>query len=166
MGEPGACGLRASDPDAICLVLEVRDPRPDAAIGLAKDGPFRGRDVYGTDGSGQSRHRRIAGERTRSFFIPLEDDVLPDATLIVSGGGSSRLFGVRYLLDGTDVTGAVTGDGLVLTNVPAGIPLTLRLSVTVRSDAPARKDRTIRVRAVSDFDAGAVDVVGAKVTTA
>jgi hypothetical protein len=165
-GSPGACGIHTSDPNAICLVLEVVDPIPDAAIGVAKDGPFRGNDVYGTDGAGQTRRRTIEGGTTDSFFIPLQDDVMPDETLVVSGGGSGRNLGIRYFLAGTEVTSSVTGGGLVLTTVPAGAALTLRMSVTVRSGARAGRERTIKVRAVSDFDAGAIDVVGAGVTTA
>jgi hypothetical protein len=163
---PGACGNQTSNPNAICLVLEVVDPLPDAAIGVAKGGPFRGNDVYGTDGAGQTRRRTIEDGTTDNFFIPLQDDVLPDETLVVSGGGSGRNLGIRYFLAGTEVTSSVTGGGLVLTTVPAGAALTLRMSVTVRSGARAGRERTIKVRAVSDFDAGAIDVVGAGVTTA
>jgi hypothetical protein len=40
------------------------------------------------------------------------------------------------------------------------------MSVTVRSEAPTGRERTIKVRAVSDFDGTAIDVVRAGVTTA
>ncbi len=111
---PGACGLRASDPSAICLVVEFRgEPGtflPDAKISPSRTSSFSGNDVYGPDPR-QILIREIAPGELERTFLRFENDGTATDTIIVTGAGRKDALVPRYRSGGLDVTAEVTGSG-------------------------------------------------------
>jgi hypothetical protein len=150
---PGACGVRAPDPNAICLVVEMRGDavRPDVQVAHSHAGPFVGDDSYDGNVRGQAIEEVVArGERAFVVFR-IENDGDTDDTFLVEAPGDRAGLVVRYRSLDRDVTSAVTGRGWEIP-VPAGSfrLLQLRIHAPVSSDRGLVRRWTVRVTSRSE----------------
>ncbi len=160
IGSPGACGLRASDPNAICLVAEFRgEPGtflPDAKISPSRTASFSGNDVYGPDPRQILIREIVPGELERTF-LRFENDGTATDTIVVSGAGRKNALVPRYRSGGIDVTAEVTGAGLEVVLAP-GEHVSVRMLLQAR---PRALPGTSRRWLLTGASQGSVDLTDA-----
>ena len=160
-GTPGACGERASDPNALCLVLEAVTPRhmPDAHIAPPHPQPFVGDDVYGDDGAGQQVSVSLAPGQKMSLRLKIENDGRFNDRFRIDGPGSGSRLTLRYWAKGVAVTAQVAEGVFTTPNHVAGTSSIVRVILWMSPDADGRFERTLVFRAFSVARPRAVDSV-------
>jgi hypothetical protein len=161
---PGACGLRGPDPNAICLVLEMRGEavRPDMQVAHSHAGPFVGEDTYDASSAGQVIDEVVPrGGRTFVAFR-IENDGDTDDTLVVEAAGDRAGLVARFRSLGRNVTTAVTGRGWKV-RVPADSFRLLQLRIHAPVDSGPRLVRRWTVRARSRSEPGLADAARAAI---
>jgi hypothetical protein len=83
--------------------------RPDALIGGAKTGPFRGNGVYNLTGTSQTFARAVTPGTTSTFWIEVQNDGNLTDTFSLKGPAAPAGFTVTYKVGTTGETAAVEG---------------------------------------------------------
>jgi hypothetical protein len=165
IGSPGACGLRAADPNAICLVVEFHgEPGtflPDAKISPSRTASFSGNDVYGPDPR-QVLIREIAPGELERTFLRFENDGTDTDTIVVTGAGGKDALVPRYRSGGIDVTTEVTGSGFEVVLAP-GEHVSVRMLLQARPRAVPGTSRRWLLTGVSQGSVDLADAVLLKV---
>ncbi|MCB1017522.1 MAG: hypothetical protein KDB10_20720, partial [Acidimicrobiales bacterium] len=134
-------------------------PQPDGAIRVGASGAFAGDAVYNTSGRGQAVSASAARGRSVTYETTWQNDgVFPDR-IRLKGRPSGANVTVRYVVGGTNVTPQVTAGTFRTVLLAPGDAVTVRITVTMRSSAPAglRFDATLRAK--SQLDPTRKDVV-------
>jgi hypothetical protein len=162
---PGACGLRAPDPNAICMVLEFRGVPgtflPDVQISPSRTAMFAGDDVYGRDPR-QVLIRKISPGQLTGAFLRFQNDGTATDTIVVTGAGRKGALIPRYRCAGLDVTAEVTGAGLEVV-LAAGQHVNVRMRVQARPRAVPGSSRRWLLTGTSEGSLDLVDSVLLKV---
>ncbi|MBM3498872.1 MAG: hypothetical protein FJX74_09400 [Armatimonadetes bacterium] len=119
--------------------------RPDALIRVRGETDWRGGDVYGTNGAGQTSRTRAFLDRSAAYQLRVENDGAAPARLRIAGTGGDAGWQVRYGALGADVTSEVTGSGWRTPVLPRGGAVTLALRVRPLPGTLDRARKPVRV---------------------
>jgi hypothetical protein len=115
--------------------------QPDNLIRESSSAQFSGDDVYGTVGSRQTVHARVARQQRAVFVLRVQNDTSVNDRFRVRGALPGGPWRVHYLANGRDVTRAVTQGTYVVGPLAPGRSRTLQLVVRPM----ARADRGDRL---------------------
>lgn len=143
--------------------VNVERVRPDAMIARGT-GRFLGDDVYGTDGTGQTKRGSVLARGSVTFTVRAENDGTATDDLVVKGSRSTDRFRVTYRVDGDDVTAAVNAGTYQFDAVPPTASRAMTVTVKARAGTPRRASFNARIRVSSPHDLTQRDAVVASVT--
>ena len=137
--------------------------RPDARIRRANERVAIGNGIYNWDGLGQTRVAVIGRGTTTRFVVRLENDGSVPDDLVVQGARNTRHFGIRYFVEGRQVSARVRAGVLRFNAVGPGRHRALTVEVKAKRSAPLRSRVIARVAVRSDTQPGQRDRVKAVV---
>lgn len=141
--------------------------KPDVQVKISNDTAYVGDNLYGTDGTNQTRAQAVKPGRSGTFHFLVQNDGSTADSFTVRGPGSSGAFTVRYyvgLSGGSEITSAVTGAGWSTGSLAAGSGSVVRAVVTVARNAALNTVRDTLVTGTSAADPTKVDAARARVT--
>lgn len=133
----------------------------DSAVKAAQDAGFLGEGTVNTTGSGQVMPLKVARKKSGVFTIRVTNTGTASDSFTIVGSPKAAGFSVTYLDGATNITSAVVGPGYPLADIAPSASHDLTLKVKVGRSA--RGSKLFLVTSTSQADAGASDVVGAKV---
>lgn len=134
-------------------------PQPDGSIRLGTTGDFAGDGIYNTSGRAQTASATASRGAAVTFDVSIGNDgPFPD-DLRLRGGASTRSYAVRYAIGGTNITAAVTAGTFTTDSLVPGEAVTVRITVSVGSGAPAGSSLSATLKATSVLDPTRLDVV-------
>lgn len=140
--------------------------QPDCRVRLLSETPLTGNNVYGTDGTGQTRAGTVARGGTLTYVFSVQNDGPVADSLRVQSPGGQPNFAVRYLAGTTgttDITSQVVSGAYQASLAAAGVRA-IRLEVTSSSAAPAGSTGTW-LAVVTSNTSGLRDACAAQLTT-
>jgi hypothetical protein len=145
------------------LVETWPDSRPDARISLV-GGRVVGDDIYNATGARQSRASSAHRGGTVTFRLSIQNDGDARQCFGVKGSGSTSGYRVRYLRGTTDITGPVVAGTYRTPRISPDSAYSLKVVVTVRSNADIGSYLSRRLTVWSSADDGIRDAVRLIVT--
>jgi hypothetical protein len=132
--------------------------QPDGRIKRRSDGAITGDNVYGDDGSGQTRIRAVEPGTKWTFALQVQNDGLSTDDIKVTAPPSSSPFTVRYFFSYFNITSSVTGSGFTFTGQVPGQIQTFAVQFTVDPGALVDSRADLLVTFTSS-SAGSTDAV-------
>ena len=104
---------------------------PDVRIGLKSTGPFSGNGVYSPTAIGESRTVPIAGGKTGTFYVNIQNDGLIASGYTIKSTGGARGITVRGYRGATDITASVRAGTYSTGAIAPRASVTLKFVITV-----------------------------------
>ncbi len=141
-------------------------PRPDAAIGTATTGPFKGNDVYSASATTtQTKSATVARGATRTFHVQVGNDAPFTDSLTVKGVSAGAAgYTVTYFRGSTNITAAVQAGTYELAEVPPGGSVLLKVKIKAGTTTARGSTRTATVTVRSSAATSVKDAVQARAT--
>ncbi len=168
-GTPGFCGVRAADPNAICLVLRSGRFRhqPDAAIRDGSPGSdFVGDNIDERWGKGQVVATQIQPGGEATLWVRVENDGRVLERFAVSAPGAFEGWRVKFSYLGDNVTSAIRAGRYHTPLMAPDAFVLLKLRMHPGGGQPLGSRAIALVRIRSGRDGELVDAVRAKVHVA
>jgi hypothetical protein len=136
--------------------------QPDGRIGTSsKVAKMVGDNLYNGTGHGQSKGGKAKHNKTKAFYVSLQNDGNATDTIAVKGSKSSKGFVVKYYVGKKDVTKQVVRGTYQIQNLAAGgTAKSIKVVVKVKSTAKIGSVQKLKITATSGVSA--MDVVKAK----
>ncbi len=146
--------------------------QPDLLVRNRPDTSYEGRGTYNTDGARQQVAQTVGSGVTAVYEVQaLNAGNVRDTFALTAGevtpAQAAAGWTIRYfdaLAGGTDITGAVTGEGWSTATLEPGATCDLRIEVTCDATVAAAAVRQLLLTARSVGDATRADAVGARTT--
>ena len=137
-------------------------PRPDAQLGVAKQGPFQFDGVYATSMSGNAQvlERPVARGGSVTFFVRIQNDRPGTDSFKVKGVASGAGgYTVRFLRGTTDISRQVVAGSYTVADVPAGGYVDIRVKVKASTTTARNSLRAVTITVKSKTVKTVKDVV-------
>ena len=144
-------------------VLPSDSFQPDGMVRKTGEASYAGNDVYNTTGDWQSKNRTVKQLSKALYQAQIQNDGTAKDRFLVTGDAGGANWTVKYVQNGTDITGAVTGSGWETPLLAVGGSLVIDLEVTPLAGALGGAAKTVRLTTTSR-SASEVDVVRTKTT--
>ncbi len=138
--------------------------QPDLHIAKQGESTFRGKNIYNSDGSSQTRTQTLAPGATATYIIRLQNDSTDPEDFKVTGTPGNAQFSVRYFNVDTEreITSQMTSlDGWRARTLAAGRTRRVRLVVVPAPQASEGARLAVLVKAGSVFESAKRDTVKA-----
>jgi len=143
---------------------ELASYQPDNAIAIGAGAPV-GCDIYNTTAVDQVKKAKVSIGRSKTFTTTIKNDGTVSDTFTVLGTRKSSKFSAKYLDEtDTDITAAVVAGTYNTPSLAPGATYTIRLKVTVKSNALVGNRRNFLITSTSTGNANKQDTVKATVT--
>jgi alpha-tubulin suppressor-like RCC1 family protein len=143
----GTCQVSMTQARSVTGTFQAGYRRPDGQLAISK-GFFVGNNIYNATGANQTRSVRESRGETAVFLWKIQNDGTLVDHLGFRGPGSSPGFKVVYLFGATNVTKATVA-GTYVKSLAAGANLTIRVKITVASNARLSAVKSLLLRAAS-----------------
>lgn len=130
----------------------VTDAQPDALIKKGDTGTYWGDDIYNTTGAGQNVGAYAARGRSVNYFVTVQNDAAFADRIVLRGTPSNIRFQVKYTTSGNGITNGITSGTYLTPTLAPGDTFTVKVTVTVRTTAPAGSSLTGALTATSNAD--------------
>jgi hypothetical protein len=142
------------------LEITTAQFQPDLVI----DG--KGDAIYDTDGKHQKSNVTVAPGGKNTFLIEVQNDANVVDDITVKAPAASKPFKVQYFDDtagNPDITAAIEGGTYKISQLGSKESRTIRMKVKVKANATPGALATFRIKAISNGNAAAKDVVKATI---
>jgi hypothetical protein len=158
----GACNVTLDQARSVTATFTAVAHQPDGRIGTSsKVAKMVGDNLYNGTGHGQSKGGKAKHNKTKAFYVSLQNDGNATDTIAVKGSKSSKGFVVKYYVGKKDVTKQVVRGTYQIQNLAAGgTAKSIKVVVKVKSTAKIGSVQKLKITATSGVSA--MDVVKAK----
>jgi len=158
----GACNVTLDQARSVTATFTAVAHQPDGRIGTSsKIAKMVGDNVYNGTGQGQSKGGKAKHNKTKAFYVSVQNDGNATDTIAVKGSKSSKGFVVKYYVGKKDVTKQVVRGTYQIQNLAAGgTAKSIKVVVKVKSTAKIGSVQKLKITATSGVSA--MDVVKAK----
>jgi uncharacterized repeat protein (TIGR02543 family) len=159
----GPCNVTLDQARSVTATFTATAHQPDGRIGTSsKVAKMVGDNVYNTTGKTQSKSGKAKHNKTKTFYVSVQNDGSAPDTIALKGSKSAKGFTVKYYAGKKDVTKQVVRGTYQLQNLAAGgTAKSIKVVVKVKSTAKIGAVQKLTITASSGVSAS--DVVKAKV---
>lgn len=145
------------------------DQRPDALLGLAQAGPFKGGNAYSAivGDTVQTQSRSVTRGGTTELWLQVQNDgTETDSFLVTADESGASGITFKYFTNDTNISTLVRGSGVTIASLSPGATALLRIKVKASTSSSAGQSLTADLRVRSLTDSSVRDVVRARATRA
>jgi hypothetical protein len=158
-----ACVVTMDQARSVTATFTVSAHQPDGRIGTSsKVVKMVGDNVYNATGKGQTKGGKAKLNKTKTFYVSVQNDGNATDTIAVKGNKGAKGFTVKYYVGKKDVTKQVVNGTYQFQNLAAG-GTAKSIKVVVKVKSTAKIGAVQKLTITTSSGASATDVVKAKV---